>query len=172
MPAERLTCGYCGRPFNAGDEPRAGPSPFCGSGCAMAARLGIDGEKFPVTPQLVFDAAYGLAVFNELLLLPLAAVLWRDGRGDAAALCVTISISLGAAAFLAALFWQWRSGWLRAGDRRLYASLAVPTLGGAAVALCLKRGDIALLPAASNLVLALWLARGFLKRVMAKRSRT
>lgn len=171
MTVEQPTCGYCGRPFNAKDEQRPVVKPFCGSGCAMAARLGIQGAQFPVTPQLVFDVVFGLGVFNELLLVPLAMVLHNGGNEGGAALCVAISGVLGVTLYLAALAWQWRIRWVRAGDAVLYALLAAPVLGGAGVALYLKSGGAALIAAVANLALAVWLARGFLRRVRARRSR-
>ena len=171
MTVEQPTCGYCGRPFNAKEEQRPGVMPFCGSGCAMAARLGIEGDQFPVTPQLVFDLAFGLGVFNELLLVPLAMVLRNGGGEGGAALCVAISGGLGVALYLAALVWQASIRWMRSDDAVLYALLAAPVFGGAGVALYLRSGGAALIAAAANLVLGVWLARGFLRRMCARRRR-
>ena len=168
---ERLTCDYCGLPFRAPRRPPAGEKAFCCSGCALASRLGIEGDRFPVSPQLVFDLALAFSVFNQLLLVLLAAALRRDGRGDAAAWCVAISASLGGLSYLAALGWQWRSRWLRPADAFLYALLAAPVIGGAAVALWLVRGDAAFVAAAANLLLVLWQGRGFLRRAWARRAR-
>jgi hypothetical protein len=169
---ERLTCDYCGLPIGEPPEPAAGGTAFCCSGCAMASRLGIEGDQFPVTPQLIFDLLFGFGVFNQFLLVLFAAARRSDGRAEAAALCVAISAGLGVTLYLAALGWQWRGRWLRASDVWLYALLAAPVLGGAAVAVCLKRGDAALVSAVVNLALAGWLGRGFLRRALAKRSRT
>ena len=168
---ERLTCDYCGLPFHVPAKPVQAGDAFCGSGCAMAARLGIQGAQFPVTPQLVFDVVFGLGVFNEFLLVPLAMVLHNGGNEGGAALCTAISGGLGVTLYLAALAWQWRIRWVHAGDAVLYALLAAPVLGGAGVALYLKSGGAALLAAVANLALAVWLARGFLRRVRARRSR-
>ena len=74
---QRLSCDYCGLPFRAPYKPAAGEKAFCCSGCAMASRLGIDGEAFPVTPQLVFDLVFAFAVFNQFLLWLLAVALVR-----------------------------------------------------------------------------------------------
>lgn len=168
MTVEQPKCGYCGRPFNAKDAQRP---VFCCSGCAMAARLGIEGDQSPVTPQLVFDLAFGLGVFNELLLVPLAMVLRKGGNEDGATLCVAISGGLGATLYLAALVWQASIRWMRSGDAVLYALLVVPVFAGSGVALYLKTGGAALLAAAANLALAVWLARGFLRRMCARRHR-
>jgi hypothetical protein len=137
----------------------------------MAARLGIEGNQFPVTPQLVFDVVFGLGVFNELLLVPFATVLRNGGNEGGAALCVAISGGLGLVLHLAALVWQWHIRWVRASDAVLYALLAAPVLGGAGVALSLRSGGAALIAALANLALAVWLARGFLRRVCARRRR-
>lgn len=168
---ERLTCDYCGLPFRAPRKPPAGEKAFCCSGCAMASRLGIEGERFPISPQLIFDVVLAFGVFNELLLVLLGAALRRDGNAAAADLCVQGSAGLGASLYLAALVWQWRSRWLRASDAFLYALLAAPVLGGVAVALWLGRGDAALVAAAANLLLVAWQGRGFLRRAWAKAGR-
>lgn len=166
---ERLTCDYCGLPFRAPYKAAPGEKVFCCSGCALASRLGIEGERFPITPQLVFDLVLAFGVFNEVLLGLLAFALRGEGRPTAAALCVTISAALGAVVYLAALAWQWRSRLLRASDAFLFALLAAPALGGSAVALWLGRGEAAFVPAAANLLLLLWQARGFLRRFRARR---
>ncbi len=168
---ERLTCSYCGLPFRAPYKPVAGAKAYCCSGCALADQLGIAGEKFPVSPQLIFDLVLGFGVFNQFLLVLLATALRRDGKLDSAVLCVALSAGLGAALYLAALAWQWRSRWLRASDAFLYALLAAPALGGAAVGLWLKRGDAALVGAVANLLLVLWQGRGFLRRLWARRGK-
>ena len=168
---ERLTCGYCGGPFRAQGNPAPEGDVFCCSSCAMAARLGVEGDKFPVTPQLVFDLVFGLGVFNQLLLVPLAIVIRNEGNEGGAALCVAISGGLGVALYLAALAWQSRMRWMRSSDAVLYALLAAPVIVGAVGALHLKRIDAALVSAAANMMLAVWLARGFLRRVWAKRCR-
>jgi hypothetical protein len=134
----------------------------------MAAQLGIVGDKFPVTPQLVFDLVFGLGVFNQLLLVPLAIVIRNEGG---ATLCMEISGGLGVSLYLAALAWQSRIRWMRSSDAVLYALLAAPVILGAVGALHLKRVDAALVSAVANLMLAVWLARGFLRRVWAKRCR-
>ncbi len=168
---ERLTCDYCGLPFRAPYKPAAGAKAFCCSGCALASRLGIEGEKFPISPQLVFDLVLGFGVFNQFLLVLLAAALRRDGRVEPALLCVTIAAALGATLYLAALAWQWRSRWLRASDAFLYALLSAPVLGGAAIGLWLHRGDAALVSAVGNLLLVCWQGRGFLRRLWARRTK-
>lgn len=168
---ERLTCDYCGLPFRAPYKPAAGGKAFCCSGCAMASRLGIEGESFPVSPQLVFDLLLAFGVFNQFLLLILSTALGRDGRADGASLCVAMSAGLGILFYLAALAWQWRSRWLQVSDAVLFALLAAPVIGGAVVALALKRGDAALVAAVANLFLLGWQARGFLRRVWARRRR-
>jgi hypothetical protein len=137
----------------------------------MAARLGIEGDKFPVTPQLVINVLFGLGVFNEFLLLPLAIVIRNGGNAGAASLCVAASGGLGLVLYLVALAWQTHIRWLRTSDAMLYSLVAVPVFGGAVIALCLKRGDAALVSSLANLLLAGWLARGFLRRARAKRRR-
>ena len=110
----------------------------------------------------------GFGVFNQFLLLLLATALRRDGQADTAVLCVLLSAGLGGVLYLATLAWQWRSRWLRASDAFLYALLAAPALGGAVVALWLRRGDAALAVAVANLLLVLWQGRGFLRRPRAR----
>jgi hypothetical protein len=168
---ERLTCDYCGLPFRAPYKPAAEAKAYCCSGCALADQLGIEGEKFPISPQLIFDLVLAFGVFNQFLLVLLATALRRDGKVDSAVLCVTLSAALGAVLYLAALAWQWRSRWLRASDAFLYALLAAPALGGATVGLWLKRGDATLVAALANLLLVVWQGRGFLRRIWARRNK-
>ena len=167
---ERLTCDYCGLPFRAPYKPAAGAKAFCCSGCAMASRLGIEGEAFPVTPQLVFDLLFAFGVFNQFLLWLLAVALLRDGRAEGALLCLRISVALGVLAYGAALLWQWRSRWLGASDGFVLALLAGPVAAGAVLVL-LRQGMIgAPVSAAANLLLLAWQGRGFLRRQWARRS--
>ncbi|MBK8478261.1 MAG: hypothetical protein IPL39_18775 [Opitutaceae bacterium] len=130
---ERLNCDYCGLPFRAPYKPAAGDKAYCCSGCAMASRLGIEGGEFPVSPQLVFDLLFAFAVFNQFLLWLLAVALVRDGRTEGAALCLRISVGLGALAYVATLGWQWRSRWLGVSDGFVFALLAGPVVGGRGV---------------------------------------
>ena len=166
---ERLTCDYCGLPFRAPFKPAADAKAYCCSGCALASQLGIEGEKFPISPQLIFDLVLAFGVFNQFLLVLLAVALRRDGQADSAAFCVALSAGVAALLYLAAAVWQWRRRWLQTTDTFLYAVLAAPVLGGAAVGLWLKRGDAALLAAVANLLLVLWQGRGFLRRAWARR---
>ncbi len=168
---QRLTCDYCGLPFRAPYKPATEAKAYCCSGCALADQLGIEGEKFPISPQLIFDLVLAFGVFNQFLLVLLATALRRDGRVESAVLCVTLAAGLGAVLYLAALVWQWRSRWLRASDAFLYALLAAPALGGAVVGLWLKRGDAALVAAVANLLLVVWQGRGFLRRLWARRNK-
>ncbi len=168
---ERLTCDYCGLPFRAPYKPAAGAKAYCCSGCALADQLGIEGEKFPISPQLIFDLLLAFGVFNQFLLVLLATALRRDGKVESAVLCVTLSAGLGAMLYLAALAWQWRSRWLRASDAFLYALLAAPALGGATVGLWLNRGDAAVITAGANLLLLAWQGRGILRRLWARRNK-
>lgn len=166
---ERLNCDYCGLPFRAPYKPAAGDKAYCCSGCAMASRLGIEGGEFPVSPQLVFDLLFAFAVFNQFLLWLLAVALVRDGRLDGAALCLRISAGLGALAYLATLVWQWRSRWLGVSDGFVFALLAGPVAGGAVLAWLGQGGLGAPVLAGANLLLLAWQARGFLRRVWARR---
>lgn len=166
---ERLTCDYCGLPFRAPYKPTAGAKAFCCSGCAMASRLGIEGDQFPVSPQLVFDLLFAFGVFNQFLLWLLAVALLRDGSGAGAVLCFRISVALGAAAYLAALGWQGHSRWLSASDGFVFALLIGPVIAGAVV-VCLGQGTLgALVAAGANLFLLLWQARGILRRAWARK---
>ena len=165
---ERLTCDYCGLPFRAPYKPAAGAKAFCCSGCAMASRLGIEGEKFPVSPQLVFDLLFAFGVFNQFLLWLLAMALGREGRADGAALCLLISVALGTLFYLATLVWLWRSRWLRASDGFVFALLAGPVLAGTALGWLGQGRFGAPMVAGANLLLLVWQARGFLRRWWAR----
>ena len=166
---ERLTCDYCSLPFRAPYKPAAGAKAFCCSGCAMASRLGIEGEQFPISPQLVFDLLFGFGVFNQFLLVLLAAALRRDGAAAGAGLCVTISALLGATSFLVALAWQWRSRWMQASDAIVFAVLAAPVAGGAVFGVRFHLVSGVAVAAVANLALVGWQGRGFLRRKWGRR---
>lgn len=168
---ERLTCDYCGLPFRAPYRPAAEAKAYCCSGCAMASQLGIAGDKFPITPQLVFGLVFAFGVFNQLLLWGLAATLGREGRAGSAALFLLISVALGAVLYLAALLWLLRAKWLRASDGFVFALLAGPALAAVVLAWA-NRGSLgALIGFGANSLLGLWQARGFVRRWWAGRSK-
>ena len=168
-PMERLTCDYCRLPFRSPRRPEVGTKVFCCSGCALASQLGIDGERFPVTPQLVFDLVFGFGVFNQGLLGLLALALQREGRGAGAGLCCLIAVALGALLYLAALAWQWRSGWLRASDGFVFALAAGPVIAGGALTWAHHGGIGAALTTGATLGLVAWSTRGFLRRWWARK---
>src|SRR5262245_61966083 len=131
---QRVTCSYCGLPFRVARPPAAGEPTYCCSGCAMASRLGIEGEKFPITPQLLFGLGYGFAVFNQLALGVFAGALAREGRGDTALLLQRIDVGLGVAVFLGALAWLGSARWIRIADAVVFALLAGPMVAAAILA--------------------------------------
>jgi len=165
---ERLTCDYCRLPFRAPRRQAEPTKVFCCSGCALASQLGIDGERFPVTPQLVFDLVFAFGVFNQGLLSLLALALHREGRTGGEALCGLLAAALGAICYLAALAWQWRSGWLRTSDAFVFALAAGPVAAGVALASRNHGGVGTALATGVNLGIALWSARGFLRRWWAR----
>jgi hypothetical protein len=134
----------------------------------MASQLGIEADRFPITPQLVFDLVFGFGVFNQFLLVLLSRALGHDGRPILADRCMAGSAALGALLYAAALAWQWTRKWMRPSDAIVYALLSAPLAGGVVVAVSLHRIDAALAAAAANLLLLVWQSRGFLRRRWAK----
>lgn len=167
---QRVTCSYCGLPFRTGRTPAAGEAVYCCSGCAMASRLGIDGEKFPVTPQLVFGLVYGFVVFNQLAVGLFAGALLREGRTDLAALLQRIDVALGVAVFLGALGWLARARWIRIADAMVFALLAGPLVAGVILALGGRLSEAVWLSFGTNALLGAWQSRGLIRRWWAQRS--
>jgi hypothetical protein len=97
--------------------------------------------------------------------------LGREGRSDGAARCLLISVALGALLYLATLVWQWRSRWLRVSDGFVFALLAGPVFAGAALGWYGLGRYGAPAVAGANLLLLLWQARGFLRRLWARRAK-
>ena len=159
----RTQCSYCGLPFNVRRiEP--GRANYCCSGCALASRLPQPEKngEFPVTPALVGALGAGLALFNEILFWALSILLARENRGTEALLCIRISGGLGVVVWAALVVAMWRAGCRHWTD----GLVVVGTFGALAAAVGLARsaGGVVLV----NVVLALWLARGWGKREFAR----
>lgn len=168
---ERAVCSYCGLPFRA-LRPSADNGPaYCCSGCAMAARLNITAEKFPVTPQLVYLLILGFGVFNQALLIVLALALVNEGRAETAERFAAASAVLAIVLFAGALVWQWRARAVRATDAAAFviagafASADVFLLAGSA------HGAASLAGLAATVCAALWQSRGFARRWIGRARR-
>lgn len=159
----RIQCSYCGLPFT-GRQVEPGRAAFCCSGCALASRLparGAGGE-FPITLALVVALGTGFAFFNEVLFWGLALALARDQRAVQALLFARVSAGLGV------LVWGfWAGGIWRAAVRRwtdaLVAGATLTVIAGALLPE-LSAGCVL----AANMILGLWLARGWGKQKFAR----
>lgn len=163
----RIACSYCGLPFRTFREIPEGPA-YCCSGCAMAARLDVGAGKFPVTPQLVYLLCVVFGVFNQALLLALALALVNEKRHDTAELFATVSAVLGFVIYLAAIVWQTRGRLLRFADVFVFALAAIPLAAAAWLLARTGHGGAALAGLVSTSLIALWQARGFVRRIIGK----
>lgn len=136
----------------------------------MASRLGIEGEKFPVTPQLVFGIVYGFVVFNQAALALFAGALVREGKGTTALLLQRIDVGLGVAVFAGALAWLAQARWVRVADAVIFALLAGPIVAAAMLTIGGRPSTGVWLAFAANALLGVWQARGLIRRWWAQRS--
>jgi hypothetical protein len=159
----RIQCSYCGLPFKV-RQVEPGRAAFCCSGCALASRLparGAGGE-FPITPALVVALGTAFAFFNEVLFWGLALALVREQRAAQALVLAGVSAGLGV------LVWGCLAGGMgRAAVRRwtdaLVAGATLTLIAGALVPE-LSAGCVL----AANVILGLWLARGWGKQKFAR----
>jgi hypothetical protein len=170
MIVERLVCSYCGLPFRS-LRPADSEPMYCCSGCAMAARLNISGEKFPVTPQLVYGLLLGFGIFNQALLIALALALVNERRVETAEKFAAASAILAIVLFVIALAWQWRAQLFRRTDLAAFviagAFLVTDTflLSGSAFGAASLAGLVA------TMLAALWQPRGFARKWLARATR-
>lgn len=135
----------------------------------MAARLNVDTDRFPVTPQLIYLLCVVFGVFNQALLLALALALVNEGRHDPAARFAAVSASLAFVVYLGALAWQLRARLVRFTDAVAFAVAAVPLAVGAWLLARSGSGGAALSGLIATFLIALWQSRGFLRRRVGKR---
>ncbi len=111
----KVTCTYCGLPFNA-RRVEAGRPVYCCSGCAVAARIPEGGGDWPLTPELGLACAIGFLGFNQGLLEVLAGLLAGDGKLDAARGARLASLGLAVVVWGLVVGLQRRSGARSVGD--------------------------------------------------------
>lgn len=111
----KVTCSYCGLPFNARRVEEARPV-YCCSGCAVAARIPEGSGDWPMTPELGLACAIGFLGFNQGLMETLATLLTGDGKLDAARGARLASLGLGGVVWGLAVWLQRRSGAHTVGD--------------------------------------------------------
>ena len=162
-----VVCEHCGLPFSV---PRAAPGKavYCCSGCALAARISVDGQGAPLNTALVSALGAGFVFFNQSLFWMLAVLLSRRaGAEDAlhSGRIALASLILGVIVWLALMLIQWKAGAMRATDRGVLGA------GGFVLgwAFFCARPEFALL---ANLLLAVWTLRGLArKKVSGKKKR-
>lgn len=167
----RAVCSYCGIPFRAFRGATEGGPAYCCSGCAMAARLNISAEKFPVTPQLVYLLVLGFGIFNQALLIVLAMALVNEGRAETAELFAAASAIVALVLFVAALAWQWRSRLVRATDLAVFVIAGAFATADAFLLAGTAFGAASLAGLAATCGAALWQSRGFARRWLGRAHR-
>lgn len=167
----RAVCSYCGVPFRTFGGGAESGTDYCCSGCAMAARLNISGEKFPVTPQLVYLLILGFGVFNQALLIVLALALVNEGRAETAERFAAASAIVAVGLFAAALVWQLRSRPVRATDIAAFAIAGAFAAADIYLLMGSAFGAASLAGLAATGCAALWQSRGFARRWLGRRRR-
>ena len=159
----RIQCSYCGLPFTV-RKVEPGRAVFCCSGCALASRLPAPGAggEFPITPALVVALGTGFAFFNEAFFWGLAQALARDHHAVQALLLTRVSAGLGVLVWGLLAGGMWRSA-VRHWTDALVAGATLTIIAGALV-LELSAGGML----TANIILGLWLARGWGKQKFAR----
>lgn len=160
---ERLVCSYCGIPFRTFGRVDVGPA-YCCSGCAMAARLNITDEAFPITPQLIYNLSIAFGFFNQLLLLVLSIALVNEGKVDTAGWFAFASAVLGAVVFAVALVWQLRGGLLRRTDGIVFVCAGVFAVANVTLLFFSAMGAAAFAGIVSTGFAMLWQMRGVVRK--------
>ncbi len=156
----KVTCTYCGLPFNA-RRGEAGRPVYCCSGCAVAARIPEGGGDWPLTLELGLACAIGFLGFNQALLEVLAGLLAGDGKLDAARGARWASLGLAVVVWGLVVGLQRRSGARSAGDAGVQIATAL------AIAAAWVSGN-AWGACGANLGMVAWSIRGW-ARVGAKK---
>lgn len=168
---DRVTCDFCGLPFRLRRLPPSGQGVYCCSGCALAAQMRLEGEHWPVTPQLIFNLGFGFAVFNQALLWLVALGLARDEATLLAARFGLASIALGALVYAGALVWQILQGWLRGTDLAVYAVALAANVLGAWVLVRIGWSAAGACYLAASIALVAWQARGWVRKKLGRQTR-
>jgi len=166
---QKVSCSFCRLPFSV-HRAEPGVDYYCCSGCALASRIPLgEAGRFPVSPGLVIALAFAFGLFNQLLFGVLGGAVVDEGRVEVGARLQMVSLLLGGAIVLVgagyALISRGRSG----GDAILGPLMLV--IGGwfGWVAWRFVPGLVVWPSLALNLVLALWLSRGWCWRAYATR---
>jgi hypothetical protein len=170
MIVPRIVCSYCGLPFRS-LRPADNEPAYCCSGCAMAARLNISGEKFPVTPQLVYGLILGFGIFNQALLIVLAFALVNERRLETAEKFAAVAAVLAIVLFVVALAWQWRARLMRRTDLAAFVIAGVFLMADAFLLSKSAFGAASLAGLAATGLAAMWQARGFPRKWLGRAMR-
>jgi hypothetical protein len=163
----RVTCGFCGLPFNVRNV-REGAVYYCCSGCALASRIPVNEGQMPVSRGLVIALALGFGLFNQILFGALGLALVGEGRAAVGGKLLIVSWSVGAALLVADFVFMATAELRRWTD--LMAALLAIALAGAALASIAggSAGTMTGLLLAATGWLALWLSRGWLRRAWVR----
>lgn len=168
----RVTCAFCGLPFHVRTV-REGAAYYCCSGCALASRIPVHEGVLPVSRALIIALALGFGLFNQVLFAALGLAVAAEGRAEVGGRLLMVSWSLAGVLFVASITFMatarlrgWTdaaAGLLAAGFGALGATEMVSDSPSPAAA----TGWLV----AANVLLALWLTRGWLRRAVARPGR-
>jgi len=160
---ERVTCAFCGLPFRVRIAP-PGTSHFCCSGCALASRIPVHGDRLPISRGLVLALVLGFGLFNQVLFAALAAATRGEGRQAEAEMFVLVANSIGGLLAMVCI------GLMVTAAQRRSADWIVLAIGGTAGIAAIWQGwlaepaQVGLLLLVLNITFALWLMRGWIRR--------
>ena len=164
----RVTCSFCGLPFSV-RRVTPGADYFCCSGCALASRipLGTSGQ-FPVSPGLVIALAFAFGLFNQALFGVLGGGVIAEGRIEVGARLQLVSLGIGGLLACVGAVFSVLTRSRSAGDLLLAPLVVAIALWFAWVGWRLEPGLVVWPLIAVNAVLAVWLARGWCWRALAR----
>ena len=130
--------------------------------------MNISGDKFPVTPQLVYGLLLGFGIFNQALLIVLALALVNESRVETAEKFAAASAVLAIVLFVIALGWQLRARLLRRTDFVAFVITGAFLATDAFFLFEFAFGAASLAGLAATGLAALWQARGFARRRLGR----
>ncbi|HEY9154246.1 MAG TPA: hypothetical protein VIM69_03890 [Opitutaceae bacterium] len=105
----QCTCEYCGHTFSVLKSVVKGGGEFCNLGCAVRARVPVDGQgNFPVNQHLIATLLVGFLFLNQAMLAGLSAMLSQRGRVETSLKMAWASFVLGGLVWIGTLLVQRR----------------------------------------------------------------
>ncbi|HEX9786326.1 MAG TPA: hypothetical protein VGA56_26830 [Opitutaceae bacterium] len=164
----RVQCSFCGLPFTV-RQVREGVDYFCCSGCAFASRIPVNEGQLPISPGLIAALVVAFGVFNEILFAALGGAVISEGRDLTGEKLLWVSVAIGGCLLVVLLTLLAIARPRRCSDGIAAISSLVLALAAIGRLHHLEVGAGTWLLFGANLMLVLWLARGWARRAWVRR---